>query len=217
VRASIDPSGRLHFAKDLVDLVARTPGQELGSHTFGHVYVREPGFTRDDAISDTEAMVRLFRDRWNTVPRSLVFPRNQTAFQDVLTARGIIAWRDNPQTFYWAATTSTEQSKAARALRLADAFAPLGRRAAPVAAQRASYFVRLNLPPSLWRLHVRRIVREAKQLRPDEALHLWWHPHNLGATPRASVNRIAALLDALRDAAPSGTRFVSMGDAANLT
>lgn len=207
----IDPSGRLHFAKDLVELIAQTPGQELASHTFAHVYVREPGFTREDAVADTDAMVRLFQERWGTVPRSLVFPRNQTAFQDVFEERGITAWRDNPQTFYWAATAAAEQSKTARVLRLVDAVAPLGRRAAPARAQRASYFVRMGLPEAMWRLHRQRMVREAKALRDDEAMHLWWHPHNMGGAPATSVARVAELLDAIREAAPAGTRFASMG------
>jgi hypothetical protein len=213
---STDPTGRLYFGKELVELIARTPDQELASHTFSHVYFREPGFTRNDAIADADAMVKLFRDRWNSVPRSVVFPRNQGGYEDVLAERGVTAWRDNPRTFYWSATSASEQSSSVRVLRLLDSVAPLGRRVAPSVALRSSYFVRVGLPNALWNLHRRRIVSDARQLRDDETLHLWWHPHNLGAAPAASVARIAALLDAVRDAAPDGTRFVPMAAAASV-
>jgi peptidoglycan/xylan/chitin deacetylase (PgdA/CDA1 family) len=74
---AIDPTGRLHFAPKLVDAIAKSPGQELASHTFGHVYLREPGLTREDAVADTDAMTKLFEERWRLVPRSIVFPRNR--------------------------------------------------------------------------------------------------------------------------------------------
>jgi peptidoglycan/xylan/chitin deacetylase (PgdA/CDA1 family) len=210
----LDPRGTLYFARDLVDLVAKTPHQELGSHTFSHVYTREPGFLRSDAEADADAMVKLFQDRFGTRPRSLVFPRNQVAFEDVLRERGITAFRTNPKPFYWNATTSKEQTRTVRALRLADSLAPLGRRGARATESRASYFVRLGLPRALWSLHFRRIVADAAHLRDGESLHLWWHPHNLGKEPVATVRRVGDLLDALADCVPRGTRFVSQGDAA---
>jgi hypothetical protein len=210
----IDPGGRLHFAPDLVRDIARAPGQELASHTFSHVYLREPGFTRDDAARDTDAMVELFRDRGLSPATSFVFPRNQVAHTDVLRERGIEAWRENPTPFYWQSTTAIEQSRTARALRLSDAFLPLGRRAAPAEAQQASYFVRMGLPRPAWNVHRARIRREARRLRQGEALHLWWHPHNLGDAPAAKTARIGELIDDIRDAAPTGTEFLAMRDLA---
>jgi hypothetical protein len=209
----LDPSGRLYFAPELVELVMRTPGQEVGSHTFNHVYALEPGFTRNDAEADARAMVRLFDDKWRSVPRAHVFPRNQIGHLDVLRRHGIVAWRDNPRPFFWSKTVGADQSPALRALRLADSLAPLGRRAAPTSARRASYFVRVNLPEPLFRLHVRRIIRDAARLSDTDVLHLWWHPHNLGAAPARSVERIAALLDAVIEAAPRGVRLATMTEA----
>jgi peptidoglycan/xylan/chitin deacetylase (PgdA/CDA1 family) len=210
----IDPRGRLHFAPRLVDAIRRAPGQELGSHTFSHVYLREPGFSREDAIADADAMVALFRERWGGIPRSFVFPRNQVAHTDVLRSRGIHSWRDNPETFYWRSTAAAEQSRLARALRLADSMLPLGRRAAPLRAQRASYFVRVGLPGALWQAHRARIRNEARALRPGDVLHLWWHPHNLGDAPRRKAERIAELLDVVREACGPDTTFASMADVA---
>lgn len=213
VYPTLDPTGRVHFAKELVDEIAKHPEHELGSHTFNHVFVREPGFSRADAIADADAMVKLFADRWKTVPRSLVFPRNQIGFNDVFAERGVTAFRDNPRPFYWNANAASDETRTVRALRMADSLAPLGRRAAPSHAHRASFFVRMNLPKALYRLHQRRIVREAAHLRDGETLHLWWHPHNQGAQPAFTTQRIADLVDAIREVSPR-VRFVPMRDAA---
>ena len=207
----LDPTGELHFAPDLVERVVATPGQEIASHTFSHVYLREPGFSRDDAIADADAMVRLFEDRWGSPPRSIVFPRNQIGHVDVLRGRGIEAWRENPAQFYWGATSNAEKSRWIRALRFADSLLPMGRRGAPPSARRASYFVRAGLPKALWRAHRARVRADARRLADGDVLHLWWHPHNLGGAPAALVERVCTLLDEVQDAAPRA-RFRSMID-----
>jgi peptidoglycan/xylan/chitin deacetylase (PgdA/CDA1 family) len=211
----LDPGGRLHFAPHLVDAIVATAGQELGSHTFEHAYFREAGFTREDAIADTDAVVRIFRERWGVAVQSCIFPRNQVAHTDVLRERGFLAWRHNPTPSYWNAATEAETTLAARALRYADSVAPLGRRAYETRALRSSYFVRLTLPSMLWRQHCRRIASDARSLRHDETLHLWFHPHNIGANPRQGVVRFAELLDVVRDVAPLSARFMAMGEVAH--
>jgi hypothetical protein len=207
-----DPTGRLHFAPHLIDAIVATDGQELGSHTFCHAYFREPGFTREDARADTNALLHMFQERWGITVQNCVFPRNQVAHTDVLRECGIIGWRNNPTPFYWNAATEAEQTLAVRALRYADSLVPLGSRAAASGARRSSYFVRLNLPPMLWRQHCRRMLNDAKTLRENETLHFWFHPHNIGADPRRGVARFARLLDSVRAAAPPSARFMSMAD-----
>jgi hypothetical protein len=180
------------------------------------VYFREPGFLKEDAIADTEAVVQLFRDNWGAQVCSMVFPRNQVAFTDVLMARGLHCWRENPTGFQWNSSRISEQTPMVRALRFADSVMPLGRRVSPRLARRASHFVRLALPPALWRLHRRRIVADARSLRENETLHLWFHPHNIGLMPARGVARFAELLDEVVAAAPPATRFMTMGEAAGV-
>ncbi|HSO33788.1 MAG TPA: polysaccharide deacetylase family protein [Labilithrix sp.] len=212
-----DPKGVLYFAPDLVERIRRAPGQELGSHTFSHVYMGEPGFVRRDALADAAAVVALFRDKWNEAPRSFVFPRNQVAFEDVLAQHGIRIWRANPTPFFWSATTSAQQSIVVRALRVADALAPLGtrtyRREGEV--HRASHFVRFTLPELAWRAHVRRLAAEASRLGSDDVLHLWWHPHNLGGDVERSIARLDQVIGTIQEHAPPATRFATMGDLAS--
>lgn len=208
-----DPSGGLHFAPDLVAAIRDTPGQELGSHSFSHLCMREPGVTEADVVADLTAMVDLFRDRWGAIPRSFVFPRNQIGYVPALAHAGLRAWRNNPRAVFWTNTLGPRPSPIERGLRLLDSIAGAERRTAPAGEQRASHFVRVNLPRPLWRRHVQRICADLVAGHPGEVLHLWWHPHNLGADPKRSVARIAELLDALQDASPGPLRTMTMAEA----
>src|SRR5439155_19397017 len=82
--ADVDPEGRLHFAPELVRTIHATPGQELGTHTFSHILMREPGVTADDVRADLYAVAQLSQDRFGAPPVSLVFPCNQVAFLPVV-------------------------------------------------------------------------------------------------------------------------------------
>ena len=145
--------------------------------------MNEPGVTLDDVRADCSAVNQLFADRWGTAPSSYVFPRNQENHVDTLRECGINQWRSNPDAWYW--DTSRPTTMVTRGLRAADGFSPWPHRGVRVArgAQRASHFVRLALPKAAWALHRKRIVRDAAHLDDGEVLHLWWHPHNLGASP----------------------------------
>jgi peptidoglycan/xylan/chitin deacetylase (PgdA/CDA1 family) len=199
-----DPEGRLYFAPDLVKAVAAAPGQELASHTFSHIYFRELGCTRGDVEADTAALARFFTERFGRAPTSLVFPCNQVAFQDVLRNWGIRTWRENQDAWYYQVNSlPEEQTIFCRAARLTDSLANLGRRDSLVdstGAQRASFFIRFNLPKALWVLQRRRITAEARALRDGHALHLWCHPHNLGADPKATISMLRELLESIREA-----------------
>ena len=98
--ADLDPSGALHFAPDLVELVAKTEGQDLGTHTFSHLFLGELGVMQVDAAADHAATLALFRERFGIAPTSLVFPRNQVASLSLYRAHGISAWRDNESPWY---------------------------------------------------------------------------------------------------------------------
>lgn len=206
-----DPSGRLHFAPDLVRMIAGAPKQELGSHSFSHMFFREAGVMRRDVDADARAVRQLFEGRFGVTPTSFVFPRNQVEFVDVLARHGIDVVRDNPPTWYHRKTAESEESALIRALRLVEALAPVGSRAyaSGRGRQHASYFMRVNLPPVAFRAHRRRIAADARQMRADDVLHLWAHPHNFGAEPRSTIARLRELLDAVRTSRP-GARFAMM-------
>ncbi len=210
-----DPEGRLYFAPNLVRDIVAAPGQELASHTFNHVYKGAPGFMRRDAEADTVAMARVLEEKFGVHAKSLVFPRNEVAFTDVLAAHGITAYRDNPRPAFWSPSETMQRSYAAKALRLLDALVPIGRRVAEGGrAQRASHFVRWAFSPAAWKAHQRRIVNDAASLRDGDVLHLWWHPHNMGADPEGNLRRLDELYDAIVKASPVAIVSRTMGELA---
>lgn len=207
----LDRTGRLHFAPDLVRAIAGAPGQELGSHSFSHYFFGEAGFHRGDATRDAEAVRALFVEKLGREPRSFVFPRNQVAFEDELLEAGLRALRTNPQGLVWRLPPALRESQPARLARFGQAFVGVraARRLGPLVP--ASTFVRLGLPKALARAHRRAIAHAVKACRPDEFVHLWFHPHNVGGEPAARVAEVGEIFSDLQDSAP-GVEFCTMSD-----
>jgi peptidoglycan/xylan/chitin deacetylase (PgdA/CDA1 family) len=213
--ADLDPDGVLHFAPNLVALVAETEGQDLGTHTFSHLYLGELGVMQRDATADHAATLALFSGRFGITPTSLVFPRNQVAFLAFYRARGISAWRDNENSWYYRLTRHSNHS-VVRALRMMDAVTPWRARGGSFCGNRtpSTLFIRVYLPESLWKLHLARIATEARRIRQGGVLHFWLHPHNLGADVPRGIRRIEQVLDVIERDAPPGTIYASMRDLA---
>jgi hypothetical protein len=199
--AEMDPGGSLHFAPDLMALINSTPGQELGTHTFSHLCMGEPGVTAEDVSADLQAVGRLWTDRFGRPPRSLVFPRNQVAFLDVIRRSSIRIWRGNPPRWYYGSARAAFFHRISRGFRLCDALIFRNRLAAPLEGDmtRASLFLRLNLPQPAWLMHRGRILGQLDMLRENEVFHFYWHPHNLGDNPRARLARVAEILELIAE------------------
>jgi peptidoglycan/xylan/chitin deacetylase (PgdA/CDA1 family) len=204
--AELDRDGHLHFAPDLLRMVHATPGQELGTHTFSHILMREPGVTADDVKADLEAVTRLSRQRFGAGPVSLVFPRNQVAFLAVTRACGIRIWRGNELGWHYDCNETSRSRPVARARRLLDSLNPRTRHASPVEDDmtRATIFLRTNLPAPAWALHRARIRNELAALQPSQVFHIWWHDHNLGVDTRLRMARVAEVLDMVAERCARG-------------
>lgn len=199
--AEVDPDGELHFAPDLIEMVRNTPGQELGTHTFSHICMKEPGITGDDVAADLQAFQMLWREKYGHQAVSIAFPRNQVAFLDVVRKAGIRVWRENEDAWYYRGRTtgSVSESTVVRGLRLIDDVNPLLRRSSPMVggATRSTMFIRFNLPQVMWELHMQRLRNEVRKLRSGEVLHIWWHPHNVGGNLKERLNRVKSVCDVL--------------------
>lgn len=213
--ADRDPGGAQHFAPRLVEAIAQTPGQEVGTHTFGHIFYREPGVMKRDVAADTAAAADILARRSGYTPCSLVFPRNQVQFVDVLAAGGISVARSEAPGWWWQRTAAVTQSQLVRGLRLMSTFRP--RNVQPAATDRvcmlpASTFVRFNLPEPAFDASCRAVAAQARRLRDDESLHVWFHPHNLGDDPVRKVARLERMISAIRDAAPPEAQWRAFRD-----
>ncbi len=217
-----------HFAPSLLRLIADTPGQEIGTHTFCHYYCEEDGQTADDFRADLDAACRV-ATRYGVQLRSIVFPRNQVNGEYLAVCRefGLAAYRGNASCEFWKGSTVREESGWKRMLRLADSYLPiaptLSYQLSPDEAckpvnVRASRFLR-PYSPRLWRfepLRLRRIKNELSYAAErGEIYHLWWHPHNFGANLEENVTFLELVLqhfNSLRDKFEMTSR--SMGEVA---
>lgn len=198
-----------YFAASLIERIRKTPGQEIGTHTFSHFYCLEAGATVAAFDADLSAAQEIAGRRGVTV-KSIVFPRNQFAAENlkVCEDRGIQVYRGNPAGWAYRSANTRQQTPLRRAMRLLDAHTGvLGSHvfgsspsSAP-AEDRASRFLRpcAGRLARLHPLHVRTVCRGMTQAaRTGQSFHLWWHPHNFGRDLEANMNALEIVLNHYR-------------------
>jgi len=216
----------LHFAPSLIDLVRKTPRQEIATHTYSHYFCGEAGQTKSSFAADIAAAVAIAASRGIPL-RSIVFPRNQfnPEYADVLLANGITAFRGNPGTWMWRFRDNNQGKRWwRRAGRFADAYFPLGRsdlirwdsilQSSGLCDVRASHVLkpyRFNRG-LLSALHVRRIRQAIRSAaRSGTLCHLWWHPHNFGRFQEQNLRMLLDILEEFRSCqARDGMRSLNM-------
>lgn len=219
----------LHFAPGLIEQICSTPGQEMACHTFSHYYCDEPEQDVDAFRADLGA-AKAIAARDGIALHSLVFPRNQV-LGDYLSAvreAGMICYRGNPPRAMYHLPTSRWKRHLIRAARLADSFLNItGHHTVPwsyiasreLADVRASHFLRpyslkLRALEPMRRQRVKAGLRAAA--RRGEVYHLWWHPHNFGASQEKNLEALDDILDAFERLRESeGMRSFSMSEAAD--
>lgn len=199
-----------HYAQSLIERIVETPRQELASHTFSHYYCNEPGQTVDEFRADLQAAQRSAA-KFGKVLRSLVFPRNQfnESYLRVCYEEGFTCVRDNPRDWFWDIRSTQNESFWKRLNRGADAYLPLGKmNTYSPASIEVVEGLPLCLPasrllrpyrPSEYFLNTMKIARIKQELERaasrNEVYHLWWHPHNFGNYPEASMAGLNAILE----------------------
>ena len=220
-------SDPLHYAPSLLHVIAEVPGQEIASHTFSHYYCLEDGQTEQAFEADLRAAAAI-GEPFGKVTEALVFPRGQynPAYNSALRRLGVRTYRIPPAFYPCRPRRSDEENLAQRGLRLLDSYIPIGGSygdkpspdssgAIPL---RAGLFLRpysrsrRQLEPL--RMHrIKRAMRDAAQRGRD--FHLWWHPHNFGASTSENLAMLGAVLRehrSLRDR--HGWPSRNMGEAA---
>lgn len=196
----------LHFAPDLLSRIQAVPGQEVGTHTFSHLYCLEPRVGLDEFEADLSAASEFGRE-FGCHPRSLVFPRNQWRrdFLEVLPRHGIHCFRGNEAHWLYRASSSSGLTLWKRGLKLLDTYLPIsgdhvfgpercGELPYDLPASRflRPYSRRLRyLEP----LKERRIINSMRQAaKQAKAFHLWWHPHNFGRDLELNLRLLEIIL-----------------------
>ncbi|HEX4336084.1 MAG TPA: polysaccharide deacetylase family protein [Polyangiaceae bacterium] len=219
-----------YFAPELVELVHRTPHQEIGSHTFSHYYCLERGQTAEMFRSDLEAMRKTTQQKLRTEPKSLVFPRNQftSRYLELCASSGIQAYRGNQHSWVYEPRNGDDESLARRAVRLVDSYVNLtghhGHELPSLAAGspidvRASRFLRpysrrLRFLEPLRLARIRADLRHAA--RKGLLYHLWWHPDNFGTRTDENLAFLRRVLECYRTlASERGMKSLNMSEAAD--
>jgi len=199
-----------YHAPDAIEMIrgARTP-HEIGTHTFTHVFATE---VTPDVWDKELATCQRIHQGHNLPLRSLVYPRNHTAYTETLHRYGIIAYRGAEQKRY-----RQPSGIAGRVLSYLDYLLALP----PVTYDPATLRVNdqlVNLPASQFLMSYDGLrgwiptasrVRQAKvgieqAVKRNHLYHLWFHPFNLGSSPK--------MYDALEQILREVTRRRDAGD-----
>ena len=182
------------FFEDLPNLVLKSGKHELASHGYSHMPFASEEFTSVNAHRELNAMRDLAsRKGWNI--QSMVFPRNQIAYTDLLGEYGIQKYRSSQE----------NHSLVGRASSLVSEFNIFAQSDDPPPSNNTVSAGRfLN-----WRSGPRRLVptritvRRWKSILNDavahnRCAHLWFHPHNLitGTAQRELVANVLELAGA---------------------
>lgn len=193
----------LHYANSLIKEIVRHNHQEIGSHTFSHYYCREKGQTAEDFDADTKSARRIAKELFDIDIKSFIFPRNyfNADYLKVLNKNNILAVRGNQQHFAY-----DKNTKLSRIFRLIDMYIPVcGNKSyykhecyqGDVVDVKASIFFRkydkrLFFLEPLKMFTVKRLMKIAA--KKGKIIHIWWHPHNMGADPDKFLEQIEMLL-----------------------
>ena len=188
------------YCPDLIRLVAKTPGQEIGSHTFCHYYCWAEGQTVAQFAADMKAAKAIAGAKGYDVT-SVVLPRNQCApeYTKVLHELGYTAFRDLENDWVHRKVPIRILE---RACILLDAYLPMTKGSYTPKKENGiwnltgSKMYRPIMPRlrALEGLKMRRLKRQMlRAAKRGETYHLWWHPHNLGVETETHMAQLEEL------------------------
>jgi len=115
---------KYHFAPDVIQKIANTKNQEIGTHTMSHYYCLEEGQTKKEFFDDLTKAIETIKEKTNSNTYSLVFPRNQwnEEYLSVLSDLNIACYRGNENGWIYDAVNGEDENQLRRAVRLIDSY-----------------------------------------------------------------------------------------------
>lgn len=199
-------SDPFHFAGSLIEMIIRTKGQELASHTFAHYYCNEMGQTIDQFDADLRAAQAIAKENYDLRLESLVFPRNQfnQEYIKVASSHGIKTIRSNPSVWFW----EKGNGRLTPLFRALDTLGNISKtltfsddeivNSNDVIHLPASRFFRPYSDKEKIIQHVKltRIKNEMTYAaKNNRNYHLWWHPHNFGNDVPENMKQLKYIID----------------------
>ena len=180
-----------HFAPALIEQIKKTPGQEIGTHTFSHFYTLEKNTTIGQFKSDLRSAIAIAKEKGIEI-KSIVFPRNQYSDEHINACfeEGIKIYRGNELSGAYKPISREKENIFRKGVRFADTYINItGHHCHAIPAARdiinvpASRFLRPYNPKFKMfdGLKLRRIKQGIKFAAKHGLVYqLWWHPHNFG-------------------------------------
>ncbi len=199
---------KLYYAPSIIKLIASSPHQEIGTHTFSHYFCLEKGQTSNEFAEDLKCAKKVAK-KYKITLKSLVFPRNQVNrdYLSICAKEGIIAYRGTESSWLYSARSSEEEFFLRRLLRLFDAYINISGHNCH-SLNNINSNLPLNIPSSRFlrpyskrlkflewiRLH--RILADMTYAAKKGLIyHLWWHPHNFGINQEKNLLFLKKILD----------------------
>jgi len=211
------------YAPGLLEQIAATPGQEIGSHSFCHYYCREKGQTVEEFEADMRSAKAIALSKGYNVT-SVILPRNQCEpeYTEVLRKVGFTAYRDEENDWIH---EKIKFRPLLRALRLLDVYFPLTGQGGYVPGYENGIWnlVGSRMYKPIFRklaflegLKLRRIKKQMLHAaKKNLTFHLWWHPHNIGVRTEEHLHQLEEIFryyEYLKET--YGMQSLNMGEAA---
>jgi peptidoglycan/xylan/chitin deacetylase (PgdA/CDA1 family) len=197
-----------HYAPELIRMIQKYPGHEIGTHTFSHYYCLEEGQTAKEFEDDLKSGIAIAKTRGVQLS-ALVFPRNQfnDEYLQVCKELGIICYRGNQYSWLYKARNEEKESLFRRALRLIDAYVNIsghncyqdkylaGTYPVDIPATRflRPYSKKLKAFEGLRLNRIKSGMKYAA--KKNMTYHLWWHPHNFGINQKENFAFLERVLE----------------------
>ncbi len=201
-----------HFAPSLIAQIANTPRQEIGTHTYSHYYCEEPGQTVAQFRADLQSAVAIAK-HYGISPTSIIFPRNQDSpeYLEVLREFDIKVSRGRPSTEFFnrIGLRRLKSLRFTRFSRLLDslmmqfgwhltAWDDVYRPEFDLYDIPSTFFLR-PVPSRFSGVDAVRLflIKRAltKAAKSGKIVHVWWHPHNFGASLSENIAFLTAILE----------------------
>lgn len=206
-----------------IQKILKTPGQELGSHTFGHYYTLENGQHADQFQKDLDAM-RKVGDAFGHEFKSIIFPRNQinAEYLKKCSGEGLLAYRGNQQNKLWRNSAYAEESVVKRGKRFLDAYYKISQTAPVTMTSLEIKEGLVNIPASRFlRPHSGKKLLEKNKLKRifqemtaasanNEIYHLWWHPHNFAKNTDEHFRQLEEIIRHFKTLETKGFQSMNM-------
>lgn len=199
---------KLHYAPSLIKLIASSPNQEIGTHTFSHYFCLEKGQNINEFTEDLKSAKQV-AEKYKITLKSLVFPRNQInkTYLPACAKEGIIAYRGTESYWIYSARSGEEEFFIRRLVRLIDAYINISGHNC-YSLNSIDRTLPLNIPSSrflrpyskklkfLEWIRLRRILSDMTYAAKKGSIyHLWWHPHNFGINQEENMLFLKKILD----------------------